>query len=94
MTPTHDMTLNPGMCLDWELNQRPFGLQAGIQSTEPHQPRPLWFNLVSLFWDCGSKECVVQALCGSEDQSTGVVCNSRLHCPLAMVNSEVQLPPK
>ena len=27
-----------GMCPDWELNQRPFGLQAGAQSTEPHQP--------------------------------------------------------
>ena len=24
--------------LDWELNQRPFGLQARTQSTEPHQP--------------------------------------------------------
>ena len=24
--------------LDWELNQRPFGSQAGTQSTEPHQP--------------------------------------------------------
>ena len=24
--------------LDWELNRQPFGLQAGTQSTEPHQP--------------------------------------------------------
>ena len=24
--------------LDWELNQRPFGLQAGTQPTVPHQP--------------------------------------------------------
>ena len=32
--PTH----NPGMCSDWELNLQPFGLQAGNQSTEPHQP--------------------------------------------------------
>ena len=23
---------------DWELNQQPYGLQAGTQSTEPHQP--------------------------------------------------------
>ena len=29
---------NPGMCPDWESNQRPFGSQAGNQSTEPHQP--------------------------------------------------------
>ena len=26
------------MCPDWELNRRPFGFQAGAQSTEPHQP--------------------------------------------------------
>ena len=29
---------NPGMCPDWELNQRPFDSQAGSQSTEPYQP--------------------------------------------------------
>ena len=23
---------------DWELNQQPFGSQAGVQSTEPYQP--------------------------------------------------------
>lgn len=49
----------------------------------------LWPILVSFFWNSGSRECVVQALCGSEDQSTGVVCNSRLRCPLAMANSQV-----
>ena len=36
--PTGDLACNPGMCLDWESNQWPFGSQAGIQSTEPHQP--------------------------------------------------------
>ena len=36
--PTGDLACNPGMCPDWELNQRPFGLQARAQSTEPHQP--------------------------------------------------------
>ena len=36
--PTGDLALNPGMCPDWELNQRPFGSQASTQSTEPHQP--------------------------------------------------------
>ena len=39
MPPVEDLVLNPGMCPDWELNQQPFGLQAGTQSTEPHQPR-------------------------------------------------------
>ena len=37
--PTGDTAPNPGMCPDWELNQGPFGLQAGTQSTEPHQPQ-------------------------------------------------------
>ena len=38
MPPTGDLAHNPGMCLDWELNLQPFGLQASTQSTEPHQP--------------------------------------------------------
>ena len=32
-----DLACNPSMCPDWESNQRPFGLQARAQSTEPHQ---------------------------------------------------------
>ena len=36
--PTGDPAHNLGMCYDWELNQGPFGLQAGAISTEPHQP--------------------------------------------------------
>ena len=36
--PTGDLAHNPGMCPDWELNQRPFGLQACAQSTELHHP--------------------------------------------------------
>ena len=35
-TPTGDLACNPGMCPDWEWNQRPFGSQAGTQSTELH----------------------------------------------------------
>ena len=38
MPPFGDLTHNPGLCSDWELNQWPLGLQAGTQSTEPHQP--------------------------------------------------------
>ena len=38
MPPAGDLAHNPGMCPDWEWNQQPFGLQAGTQSTEPHQP--------------------------------------------------------
>ena len=32
-----DLARNPGMCSNWESNQRPFGSQAGAQSTQPHQ---------------------------------------------------------
>ena len=38
LTPTRDLACNPGTCPDWESNQRPSGLQASTQSTEPHQP--------------------------------------------------------
>ena len=38
MPRTEDLACNPGMCPDWESNQRPFGSQASAQSTEPHQP--------------------------------------------------------
>ena len=31
--------------LDWESNQEPFGLQAGTQSTDPHQPGTYAFFL-------------------------------------------------
>ena len=40
--PTRDLAGNPGMCPDWESNQQPFGLQAGTQSTEPHQLGPFF----------------------------------------------------
>ena len=33
-----DLACNPGMCPDREWNRWPSGLQAGAQSTEPHQP--------------------------------------------------------
>ena len=36
--PAGDLACNPGMCPDWELNWRPFGLQASTQSFGPHQP--------------------------------------------------------
>ena len=33
-----DFVCNLGFCPDWESNQRPFGSQAGTQSTDAHQP--------------------------------------------------------
>ena len=38
MPPTEDLARNPGMCPDWDSKERPFGSQAGTQSTEPQQP--------------------------------------------------------
>ena len=48
--PPSDVACNSGMCPDWESNRRPFGSQAGTQSTEPHQPG--WFSISCslLFW--------------------------------------------
>ena len=36
-SPTRDLACNPGMCPDWKLNQRLFGLQTIAQSIELHQ---------------------------------------------------------
>ena len=36
--PTTVLSRNPGMCPDWESNQRPFGSPASAQATEPQQP--------------------------------------------------------
>ena len=35
--PTGDLARRPGMCPDWESNQRPFSSQAGTQPPEPYQ---------------------------------------------------------
>ena len=40
------LTSNPGMCPNWELNRRPFGLQSGAQSIEPHQPGQKFYFLI------------------------------------------------
>ena len=51
LRPTRNLACDPGMCLDWELNQQPFGSQAGTQSTEPHQPglEPLFLKTIQTF---------------------------------------------
>ena len=49
-TPTGVLSCNSGVCPDWELNQQPFGSQAGIQSTELHQPGLIFFVFRKLFW--------------------------------------------
>ena len=47
LSPTGDLACNPGMCPDWELKLRPFGSQAGAQSTEPRQPGPFFLLNIS-----------------------------------------------
>ena len=49
-TPYWGPAHNPGMCPDWESNQRSFGSQAGTQSTEPHHQGyacHIWNNFLS-----------------------------------------------
>ena len=52
MPPTGDLACNPAMGPDWESNWQLFGLQAGAQSTEPHQPgkRVFLINHVHCFF--------------------------------------------
>ena len=58
-----NLACNPGVCPDWESNQRPFGSQASTQFTEPHQPGHIRyifsiilfnglmaFNLIKVLW--------------------------------------------
>ena len=46
-----DQAHNPGLCPDWESSRRPFGSQAGTQSSEPHQPGPI--ILFTIWFHCG-----------------------------------------
>ena len=51
MPPARDLACNPGICADWESNQRPFGSQAGTQSPEPHQPGQGRVFFICLLYD-------------------------------------------
>ena len=42
----------PAVCPDWGLNRQPFSLQAGTQSTEPHQP-----GLITYIFNDGHFSC-------------------------------------
>ena len=39
-TPLGTWPATQACALDWELNHRPVGSQAGAQSTDPHHPGP------------------------------------------------------
>ena len=62
--PTGDLAHNPGMCPDWELNQWPFGLQTGTQSTEPYQPGPIlkFYLLIPFCHFCVISYCLIVLL--------------------------------
>ena len=48
-----DLAHNLGTCPDWESNRRPFGSQASVQSTEPHQP-----GLLHRFFKLCNNPCI------------------------------------
>ena len=70
MPPTGDVAQNPGVCPDWESNQRLFGSQAGAQSTEPHQPGHVWLYLLGVPFTLrsGSTQCFREWLPRPHDQ--------------------------
>ena len=45
MPPTGGLACNTGMYPDWESKWPPFGLQVGVQSSEPHQSQPVIYFL-------------------------------------------------
>ena len=51
--PSGDLACNPGMCPNWELNQRLFGLQVVAQSTEPCHLGLFCYFKYDVSW-CGS----------------------------------------
>ena len=56
--PTKDLACNPGMCPDWELNQRPFDSKASAPSTS------LTFVVCCFVYDGRSDHCEVVPHCG------------------------------
>ena len=70
---------NPGMCPDWESNQRPFGLQVGAQSTEPHQPGLMW---VSVFCFEVATVSSVGQQSGNDDYPPNVKLKKNLSSPI------------
>ena len=81
MPPTRDLA-NSGMCPDWELNQQPFGSQAGTQSTEPHQPGlTLSLNIYSSFrWPHVSKKSDPNYTKDSNRSNQFLACFSSCYC--------------
>ena len=59
MAPAGDPARNPGLCPDWESNQRPFSSQVSTQSTEPHQPGRKNTYLKTLFTSDLSNRCTL-----------------------------------
>ena len=59
ISPTGDLACNSGMYLDWELNWQPFGLQAGTQPIEPHQPGHIFVFLRSINYFMFTRLCIL-----------------------------------
>ena len=81
--PTGDLTHNPGMCPDRELNWQPFGSQDRAQPTELHQPGHILCNVDSLY----SKESCPDRLMKQKSANCREVYNT---VPLGKVRGEKQ----
>ena len=49
--PTGDLARNPGMCPDWESNQRPYGLQALSPLSHTSQGYSIYFLFPCFYFD-------------------------------------------
>ena len=76
--PTRDLACNPGMCPDWELNQRPFGSQAGAQSLS-HTSQGSFYSFlrVSCRYDVGFRNMFSNILFLIKN----TICGCLLHVP-------------
>ena len=69
MAPTGDLTHNPGMCPDWELNWQPFGSQPALNPLSYSSQGPTYFlragllcfhlGLYVVFIECVQKFCAL-----------------------------------
>ena len=85
--PTWVMAQNPGMCLDWELNQQTLGSQGGAQPTESPARAPLQFLKVHVECLNTSSKQVIQ-LCFSKTL-VKLLSSISLHLDLCLLNRNV-----
>ena len=60
--PTGGLVRNPGMCPDWESNQRPLVAQAGTQSTEQPSQGKLAIFKRTIQWHLVCSQCCTMTI--------------------------------